>query len=103
MAKRLLTPIWHVIPLVIYGYHRKITPFKAFDILPLSQLYVKLWYIESIHNMRKPVISSEINPKFDGVPTACILPVSKLYAKLKYIERLPTIAELVISSYPTIS
>jgi hypothetical protein len=26
-------------------------------------------HIESIHNMRKPVISSEISPKFDGVPT----------------------------------
>jgi len=32
---------------VIYGYHRKIMPFKSCDILPVSQLYVKLRYIES--------------------------------------------------------
>ena len=29
----------------------------------------KFQIVESIHNMRKPVISSEISPKFDGVPT----------------------------------
>jgi hypothetical protein len=39
-----------------------------------NQISVKCTYIESIHNMRKPVISSEISPKLDGVPTTDILP-----------------------------
>jgi len=48
--------------------------------------------------MRKPVISSEINPKFDGVPTACILPVSQLYVKLRYIENIQVSEKVVISA-----
>ena len=46
-----------------------------------------LGYIESIHNMRKPVISSEIGPKFDGVQTTDFL-----YPKPDNISdiRLPT-------------
>ena len=40
-----------------------------FHILSKRQISPKYRYIESIHNMRKPVISSEISPKFDGVPS----------------------------------
>ena len=39
----------------------------------------KTIYIETIHNMRKPVISSEIGPKFDGVSTTYILPLNQLF------------------------
>jgi hypothetical protein len=44
----------------------------------ISQMWHMFWYIESIHNMRKPVISSEISPKFDRVPTTDILPDPQL-------------------------
>ena len=39
-----------------------------------NQISPKCRYIENIHCMRKPVISSEIIPKFDGVLTTDILP-----------------------------
>jgi len=37
-------------------------------------------YMESIRSMRKPVISSEISPKFDGVKTCDFLPVAQAKA-----------------------
>ena len=40
-----------------------------------NQISPRYRYIENIHSMRKPVISSEISPKFDGVPTTYILPI----------------------------
>jgi len=45
---------------------------------PIDKMSVDYRYIEIIHNMRKPVISSEISPKFDGVSTTCILPEKQL-------------------------
>ncbi len=55
---------------------------KFHRFVPESQISSNCRYIESIHNMRKPVISSEISPKFDGVPTACILPIPQFYRML---------------------
>jgi len=49
-----------------------------------NQISVKCTYIESIHNMRKPVISSEISPKFDGVPTTDTLPESQISSDYRY-------------------
>jgi len=37
--------------------------------LPKNNTSVNYRYIESIHSMKKPVISSEISPKFDGFKT----------------------------------
>ncbi len=37
-------------------------------------------YIESIHSMRKPVISSEISLKFDGFKTCDFLPKPQVQA-----------------------
>ncbi len=34
--------------------------------------------------MRKPVISCEISPKFDGVPTAYSLPLPQHYVNYRY-------------------
>ena len=42
---------------------------KIWDIMTENQLTSNYRYIESIHSMRKPVISSEISPKFDGFKT----------------------------------
>ena len=39
-----------------------------------NQISPRYRYIENIHSMRKPVISSEINPKFDRVQTTDTLP-----------------------------
>ena len=39
---------------------------------------LKSRFIESIHNMKKPVISNEISPKFDRVQTTYILPEKQL-------------------------
>ena len=39
-----------------------------------------------VHNMRKPVISSEISPKFDGVPNTDTLPEVQLSNLLKLLQ-----------------
>jgi len=52
-------------------------------------------YIESIHNMRKPVISSEISPKFDRVQTTDILPEKQLSEITKKLH--------ICSAYPRVS
>ena len=43
-----------------------------------NQISPRYRYIENIHSMRKPVISSENSPKFDGVPTTDTLPLNQL-------------------------
>ncbi len=58
-----------------------------------------LRYIESIHNMRKPVISNEISPKFDGVPTTDFLPVYEIRQKCMYVSY---ISRFLVSSRPEI-
>jgi len=49
-----------------------------FVIVSENQIALKFRYIESIHSMKKPVISSEISLKFDGVQTTDILPEKQL-------------------------
>ena len=46
--------------------------------------------------MRKPVISSEISPKFGGVPTTDILPISKPHLNLQYVMSICNCASLYI-------
>ena len=36
--------------------------------------------------MRKSVISSEISPKFDGVPTTDTLPISQISTGYRYLK-----------------
>ena len=46
----------------------------------------KWWLIESIHNMRKSVISSEISPEFDDVPNTTQL--ARFFTRYQFYWRL---------------
>ena len=54
--------------------------------LTRNQISTNYRYIENIHNMRKPVISSEISPEFDDVPNTDILPEVQLSKPLKLLQ-----------------
>lgn len=58
--------------------------------------------IESINNMRKPLISNEFSPKFNGVPTtACqyltLITQNVQYRRIPYLVVLPAVKKLKIS------
>jgi len=59
---------------------------NEFVIVSENQIALKFRYIESIHSMRKPVISSEISPKFDGLPTTYILPISEIISIINMLR-----------------